>query len=137
MPGGRKRAQSVVSEKSSILELQNLDDEIIQNSEYQTKLLRQGQRRPSAFLTKIMRQFQISQKLDSNEPKMRNGTIVRQKFNKINKIFNQVFWKTKSLTLNFLEFIGYYIKCWKAQKVGQIQYSMKRVKERLDIVYIL
>lgn len=58
-------------------------------------------------------------------------------FSQLNNILNEAFLAAKSLTMNLMDYCRYYVSCLRFKKRQQIKESMKKVADRLDIIFVL
>ncbi|KAL4496249.1 hypothetical protein ABPG72_012986 [Tetrahymena utriculariae] len=71
------------------------------------------------------------------DKKKKHSNLIKQKTNKkFEGILNEK--QEKSMVLNIIDYIKYFFACFKdTNKVKQMKYTNKKVKKRLDIIYIL
>ncbi|EAR89262.2 transmembrane protein, putative (macronuclear) [Tetrahymena thermophila SB210] len=80
---------------------------------------------------------QQSQSQSVEEKKKKHSNLIKQKTNKkFEGILNEK--QEKSMILNIIDYVKYFFACFKdTTKVKQMKYTNKKVKKRLDIIYIL
>ncbi|KAL4446647.1 hypothetical protein ABPG74_005585 [Tetrahymena malaccensis] len=81
---------------------------------------------------------QQSQSQSVDEKKKKHSNLIKQKTNKkFEGILNEK-QEEKSMVLNIIDYVKYFFACFKdTSKVKQMKYTNKKVKKRLDIIYIL